>query len=107
MTEFSGRLRERVTAERAPDTPDGAGGRTGDWSPAGSHWASLAPEGRGPGVRGENEVLRPRFRLMLRPAPGLGLDTRFRWQGRLLHVVRVETDPRFPDRLALIVEDRT
>lgn len=107
MAEFAGSLGERVEAETLMRNGDGTGGMSGDFAPAGAHWAALSPEGRGAGAEGEALRGRPRYRLTMRAATGVGLGTRFRWKGKLLHVLRVEPDPRAPDRVRLLVEDRT
>ncbi len=101
MTEFTGLLTERVTLEHWVGDPDG-----GAWVAGGDAWASLAPADHGPTVVGEGRVSRPRYRVTLRARGDVGLATRFGWRGRVLAVLRVEPDPRQPDRATFIVEDR-
>lgn len=105
--EFTGSLREAFAVEHWTSAPDAGGGDAGAWTAAGYAWGALVPADVGPTVVGERRVLRPRFRLTLRALPGVGLATRFRWRGRVLTVLRVDADPRTPDRMTLLVEDRT
>lgn len=106
--EFTGSLREALAVEHWTPAPDDSGGDGGEWTAAGYVWAALVPiDSSLTPVVGERRVSRPRFRLTMRAVPDIGLTTRFRWQGRLLSVLRVEPDPRTPDRLTLLVEDRT
>lgn len=104
--EFAGLLRERVTVERLASTPGDDGNATLAWTADGEAWAALAPAGLPDPIAGEGQVSRPRYRLTLRPRPGLGLASRFRWLGRVLTVLRVEPDPRRTDRITLLVEER-
>lgn len=98
--EFAGALCERVVLEHWQGDPEG-----GAWLAAGEHWASLVPHDAQTPVIGEGRVSRPRYRLVMRGGDA-GLAHRFRWRGRVLAVLRLEPDPRTPDRQALIVEDR-
>jgi len=100
MNEFSGSLRERVALEDWAGTPEG-----GAWEDGGAAWAALVPADPGPPVLGEGRVARPRYRLTLRTRD-VGLNSRFRWRGRVLSVLRVEPDPRARDRTTCLVEDR-
>ena len=107
MDEFSGSLRERVAVERLVSTPDDSGNAVLDWAEDGPAWAALTPADAGPALAGEGRVSRPRYRLTLRPRAHLGLASRFHWLGRVLTVVRIETDPRRTDRVTLLVEERS
>ncbi len=98
--EFAGLLRERVALEHWQGDPEG-----GAWVAAGEHWASLVPHEAQTQVVGEGRSSRSRYRLMLRSI-GVTLAHRFLWRDRVLAVVRLEPDPRMPDRQTLIVEDR-
>ena len=101
MTEFSGALSERVRVEHWLGDPD-----AGAWLGAGDAWAGLVPADHGPAVLGERRVGRPRYRATLRRRDDVGLASRLLWRGRMLAVLRVEPDPRAPDRTILLVEDR-
>ena len=110
--EFTGRLREAVAIEHWHGDPDDLGGIAAAWVPLGFDWAAVVPIERGFGdavspVAGEAKVARPRFRVTLRARDDVGLATRLRWRGHLLSVIRVEPDPRTPDRITLLVESRT
>lgn len=106
--EFTGSLREALVVEHWQPAPDDSGGDAGEWAAGGYAWGALVPaEGASAPVVGERRVLRPRFRLTLRPLPEMSLMTRFRWRERVLVVLRIEPDPRARDRLILLVEDRT
>lgn len=110
VAEFSGALREAVGVEQWTPARDDSGDDAGAWTAAGPAWAALVPVDVGvtalPSI-GERRVGRPRFRLTLRATPGVGVTSRFRWRDRVLAVLRVEPDPRTPDRMTLLVEDRT
>lgn len=108
MPEFIGLLRDALAVEQWLAAPDDSGGDAGAWTPAGTAWGALVPtDSSATPVVGERRVDRTRYRLTLRARPGLGLTTRFRWGDRLLVVLRVEPDPRTPDRITCLVEDRT
>lgn len=109
IAEFTGSLRESVAVEHWIAAPDDSGGDAGAWAFAGDAWAALVPVDlvATSSVVGERRVTRARLRLTLRAGSAVGLTSRFRWQGRILVVLRVEPDPRTPDRLTLLVEDRT
>ncbi len=107
MAEFAGDLRETVVIEQwtAADPGDSAAGA---WIDAGCAWAALVPVD--PNLvdgLGERGIGRPRFRLTLRAPTCATVTSRFRWQRRILAVVRAEPDPRLRDRLTFLVEDRT
>jgi len=102
--EFTGSLREHVAVEQWTAAPDSDGA----WTAAGTAWAEIVPTDSAatPEV-GERRTSRLRFRLTLRARSDIGLATRFRWGERILTVLRTEPDPRQPDRLTLLVEERT
>ena len=108
--EFTGALREAVGVEHWVPARDDSGDDAGAWTAVGPAWAALVPVDAGVtslASVGERRVGRPRFRLTLRATPGIGMTSRFQWRGRLLAVLRAEPDPRTPDRMTLLVEDRT
>jgi head-tail adaptor len=109
IAEFTGSLRESVAVEHWMSAPDDSGGDAGVWVFAGQAWAALAPTDLAATgtVVGERRITRSRYRMTLRAGSGAGLTSRVRWQGRILAVLRVEPDPRTPDRLTFLVEDRT
>lgn len=109
MDEFTGGLREVVAVENWVGAADDA---AGVWAPAGEAFAALVPVARTsdahPGaVVGEGRVSRPRYTLTLRARGDVGLASRFRWRERTLAVLRIDPDPRLPDRTTMLVEDRT
>lgn len=108
MTEFTGSLRERVEVHRWQPARSDSGGNAGYWVAGETVAAAIVPtDSNASPVIGERLASRPRFRLTLRRRPGITLATRFRWRGRLLSILRLEADPRTPDRLTCLVEDRT
>ena len=108
MAEFIGSLRERVTVEHWQAAADDTGAAAGAWTAQASVWAAIVPvDTSATPVVGEQRTQRPRFRLTLRQRGGIDLVTRIRWQGRALTVLRIERDPRTPERLTILVEDRT
>ena len=108
MVEFTGSLRERVTIEHWRSARDDSGNDAGEWITSGAIDAALVPtDSNAVTVAAEGLVTRQRFRLTLRQRADVSLATRFRWCARVLAVLRVERDPRTPDRLTCLVEDRT
>lgn len=108
MTEFAGSLRERVGIQHWRADRDDSGGDAGAWVAGDTVPAALVPtDSNAAPVAGEGLVSRQRYRLTLRHRGDIGLASRFRWGDRLLSVLRVEADPRTPDRLTCLVEDRT
>lgn len=101
MSEFAGLLSERVALEHWQGDPEG-----GAWVAAGEAWAGLVPHDPGLPLTGEGRASRPRYRLTLRSGAGVTLASRFVWRKRVLAVLRLEPDPRAPDRQTIIVEDR-
>ena len=100
MAEFTGLLAERLGIEIWSGDPD-----AGAWIVGNQIWGGLVPIDGGTALAGEGRVSRPRYRLTIR-ARAVSLTTRFRWRGRVLAVLRIEPDPRLPDRTILTVEDR-
>lgn len=107
MTEFAGTLRESVGVEYWREARDDSGGDAGAWVAGTVVAAAIAPTDRGAAVAGEGLVSRPRHRVVLRSGVAIDLATRLRWRDRVLMVLRVEADPRAPDRVTVLVEDRT
>jgi len=106
MDEFAGRLRETVTIEQW--VVDADAGTPGRWRAAGLAWAALVPVDLSLLADiGERRIGRPRFRLTLRLPTVAVVTSRFRWQTRVLAIVRAEPDPRRRDCLTFLVEDRT
>ena len=99
--EFAGALSERVAIEDWQGDPEG-----GTWLAGGDAWAAIVPHDPGATVIGEGRASRPRYRLTMRSGRAVTLASRFSWRGRVLAVLRLEPDPRTPDRQSFIVEDR-
>ncbi len=100
MAELTGLLAERLGVETWSGDPE-----AGAWVAGVEIWGGLVPVEGGPVGAGEGRVSRPRYRLTIRTR-AVSLATRFRWRGRVLAVLRLEPDPRLPDRTTLTVEDR-
>lgn len=105
--EVAGTLRERVAIEAWVDARDDAGAVAGYWQGRGMAFAAVVPDaGAVRGVAGEARRSTRRWRVTLRRAAEIGLTTRLIWQGLVLTVLAVESDPRVPDMLALRCEAR-
>lgn len=103
--ELSGTLVQRVSLETWVDLRDDAGAAAGYWQAAGSAFAAIAADGGG-GVLGEARRSRRRWRVTLRAPIAVSLTSRLLWNGSVLAVLAVETDPRQADRVVLRCEGR-
>jgi head-tail adaptor len=104
--EFAGTLNERVAIETWVPGRDAYGGDAGQWRLDGAAAAAVVPDARGPAVAGEARRSGRRWRLALRSPPVLGLMSRLIWQGRVLKVIAVESDPRRPGHQSLLCEEQ-
>jgi head-tail adaptor len=105
MDELSGALSERVAIEAWVDSRDAAGASAGFWQMQGAAFAAIVPAGGG-GIEGEARRSRRRWRVTLRAPIDVRLTSRLIWQGQILAVLAVESDPREPDRVVLACEAR-
>lgn len=98
--EFAGRLRTRLTLERWAETA-GVGG----WAAGGELWGDVALASERPLDDAEAERFRGRLKVRTRPAD---VDTtcRLRLDGRSYAVLAARRDPRTPDRMELLLEER-
>ena len=103
--ELSGALVQRVGIETWVDLRDDAGAAAGYWQAAGSAFAAIAADGGG-AVVGEARRSRRRWRVTLRAPVAVTLTSRLLWNGAVLAVLAVDTDPRQPDRVVLRCEGR-
>jgi head-tail adaptor len=103
--EFAGALCERVVIEAWVTARDDAGAEVGHWLAGPERRAAIEPDGAGRGD-GEARRARRRWRVTLRQPVTVGLTSRLRWDGQLLAVLAVETDPRRRDRVLLRCEAR-
>jgi head-tail adaptor len=102
--EFSGRLRERATLERANSARDDSGNAVAGWEARTTVWIAIALADTPLTIAGEARVSRPRYRVTLRTRSDIDLGCRLRWRGKTLRILRIDPDPRTPDQLALLVE---
>lgn len=101
--ELAGRLVERVTVSRRSDARDAMGSEAA-WVLAGSGWAEVRPEKRGPAFVGEALSALPLWRVTMR-AGGLQIGDRIGWGARSLIVRELIEDPALPDRIVGIGEE--
>lgn len=105
--EFAGTLMERVAIETWVAGRDAYGADAGHWQASGAAAAAVTPDTRGAAVAGEARRSSRRWRVALRAPPAMTLLSRLIWQGRVLAVLAVETDPRQPERQLLMCEEQT
>ncbi len=104
--ELAGTLNARVAIESWVAARDDAGADTGHWQHDGPAWAAIVPDGGG-GIAGEARRSRRRWLVTLRAPFAVSLTSRLIWNGDILNVLAVETDPRQLDRIRLRCEVRT
>lgn len=104
--ELSGTLRERVAIEAWVAVREATGADAGHWQAVGAAAAAIVPDGLARSPLGEARRSGQRWRVTLRAGPDIGLTSRLIWQGRVLAVLAVERDPRRPDRLQALCEER-
>ena len=104
MRPLAGELRERVTLYVKAGR-DAAGARL-PFAEGPEHWASVQPERPRIGTAGERHTGQPRWRIVMRadaaPLPG----DRLKWKQKTFEVLFETRDPRLPDRVTLIAEER-
>ena len=105
--EFAGTLTERVAIEAWVPGRDAYGAEAGHWQARGAAAAAVAPDARGAAVAGEARRAGRRWRVGLRAPPVVDLLSRLVWQGRVLRVLAVDSDPRHPERQTLVCEEQT
>lgn len=106
-SELSGALNERVAIEAWVDVRDDAGASVGYWQMQQSAFAAVVPDGGDAvAIEGAARRSRRRWRVTLRAPADVRLTSRLIWQGQVLAVLAVESDPRQPDRLVLRCEAR-
>lgn len=79
----AGRLRDRVTVQRATTTADDYGQEVAAWQDAGEHWCEVRPTFN----RGD---VSHTVRLRAEAGPLAPLGHRLLWQGRILDVLEVD-----------------
>lgn len=106
--ELSGALNERVVVEAWVDVRDDAGASVGYWQARQLAFAAVVPEGGGEARAFEGAARRSqrRWRVTMRAPADVQLTSRLIWQGRILVVLALESDPRQADRLVLRCEAR-
>jgi head-tail adaptor len=106
VEEFAGTLSERVAIEAWVPGRDAYGAEAGYWQGRGAAAAAVVADARGVPVVGEARRSGRRWRVGLRAPPALDLLSRLIWQGRVLRVLSVDTDPRHPERQTLVCEEQ-
>lgn len=96
MSEFAGRMGERVTLSRPVPDRDALGGWTGGWATSRQAWAVIEPFG-------ERQAEPLLWRVTMRPTP-LFVGDRVLWGTETLQVRTVRIDPGTPDRMIVIGE---
>jgi head-tail adaptor len=104
--EFAGTLAERVAIETWVAARDATGADAGHWQASGAAAAAIVPDARGAASAGEARRSGRRWRVAMRAPAAVGLLSRLIWQGRVLAVLAVETDPRRPERQLCVCEER-
>lgn len=104
--ELAGTLTARVAIETWVPARDDAGADAGHWQAVGPAYAAIVPDGGG-GIGGEARRSRRRWQVTMRAPAAVSLTSRLIWNGDILAVLAVESDPRQPDRIRLRCEGRT
>jgi SPP1 family predicted phage head-tail adaptor len=99
-----GRLRLRLTLERATATPDGAGGSTLSWSAVATVPADVAPIGADGRVVGEGLADVTQHKIVIRRRTDVSTGDRFRLGDRLFRI-RSLTDPQEDGRYLVCLCD--
>jgi head-tail adaptor len=103
--DFAGRLRERVILLRRSADLDGLGAPSDDWTAHDMPWAAIEPEGHGAIFEGGSAAAMPVWRVMMRPCE-VAVGDRVAWAWATIDVREVRSDPRLPDRIVAIGEER-
>ncbi|MBA2932981.1 head-tail adaptor protein [Sphingomonas sp. CGMCC 1.13654] len=103
--EFAGALTQRVAILRRSADRDDLGGAAGDWSVVAGAWAALEPITAAAWGEGDLPTATPRWRAVLRVGADVAPGDRLQWRLLLLTVRTVGTDPAWPDRIALTLEE--
>ena len=102
---FAGRLRERVTWLGPSAGQDALGAAGEDWTVRDTVWAAVEPEARGALVAGEAAAALPLWRVTMRPC-AIAVGDRIELAWATIDVREVRSDPRVPDRIVAIGEER-
>lgn len=105
MTEFAGKLRERINIDRPTTMRTSTGLQEAGWEPVCRCLAAIELEGVGPESEGQALSAMPRLRVTIRRRAGIAIDQRIRWGSRTLMIRQMLDDPRFSDRLMLRCEE--
>lgn len=103
--ELAGALTQRVSILRRATPRDDLGGADGGWSVVAGAWAALEPVAPASWGAGDLPSARPRWRGVLRVGADVAPGDRLQWRLLLLGVRAVGTDPAWPDRIALTLEE--
>lgn len=103
--EFAGGLTQRVSILRRSADRDDLGGADGGWAVVAGTWAALEPVTAAAWGAGDLPSARLRWRAVLRAGTGIAPGDRLQWRLLLLVVRSISTDPAWPDRIALTLEE--
>lgn len=82
----AGRLKERVTIQRAVETPDAGGGAAISWQDMAKVWASVEPLSGRDQVEGGGLVGVASYRVRMRRREGITSADRLVWRGVVLDI---------------------
>lgn len=105
MSEFAGRLRERIVIERRISERSAIGVQQAGWETVARCLAAIEPEGVGAEREGMALSAMGRFRVTIRWRGGVAVGQRIRWKDRWLQVRQRRDDPRKPDRIVMSCEE--
>lgn len=109
MTEFSGKLRERVRLERPNDVIGAGGSATRNWVAVTTAWAAV--ESADPATRTDQPVTfagrpanRTRYKFTLRTLTNVNPSWRLVWDGQVFAILAIDSPPQLADRTIIIAE---
>jgi SPP1 family predicted phage head-tail adaptor len=99
--EFAGALRERVTFLEAIDVPDSYGGSNRLWAAMDSVWAHVDLFDVQEHLVAGRIKQRENYKIICRTGKIIDPAWRLEWQGRLMSIIAVSSNPLLPDRLTI------
>lgn len=105
MSEFAGRLRERIVIEKPSEVRTTTGFRTEGWERLASCWGAIEQDGVGSEAAAMAVSAMPRFRVTVRARDDLAIGQRVRWGKRTLAMRQLLANPLQPDRMVLKCEE--
>ena len=102
--EFAGRLRERILIERPVEERTAMGLQQAAWVPVCRALAAIEPDGAGAEAEAQALSAMPRFRVTMRPRPGIEVGQRVNWGAMRLTIRQLLENPLDKDRILLRCE---